>query len=127
MLQESAFLSFEKAQVTVLPRDYYGAFLSLILIHRKALETRFVVTGLAQWAGSRTGAGGRGGRGPGSIPGPTETVFGHFLGFSSEKWFSEMGRNKNTNLEKLRHNSISTQTDKLKLRSFILTRRGGAI
>ena len=27
------------------------------------------MTGLAQWAGTRTGAGGRGGRGPGSIPG----------------------------------------------------------
>ena len=43
-----------------------------------------------------------------------------------EKWFSEMGR-KNTNLEKLVHDRISTQTEKLKLRSFILTRRGGAI
>ena len=30
---------------------------SLILIHRKSLETLFVVTRLAQWAGPRTGAG----------------------------------------------------------------------
>ena len=48
------------------------------------------------------------------------------FGFSSEKWFSEKGR-KTTNLEKIGPNSASTQTEKLRLRSFILTRRGGAI
>ena len=112
--------------MTFLPRDYCGAFLSLILIHRRSLETRFLVTGLAQWAGTRTGAGGRGGRGPGSIPGPTETFFGHFSDFLWKNGFHEMV-GKNTNLEEIGHNSASTQTEKLRLRPFILTRRGGAI
>ena len=47
----------EKTETPFLPRDYCGALSSLILIHRRWLETRFVVTGLAQWAGTRKGAG----------------------------------------------------------------------
>ena len=71
--------------------------------------------------------GGREGReGTGFDSGSDRDRFRTFFGFSSEKWFSEMGRT-NTNLEKIGHNSASTQTGKLRLSSFILTRRGGAI
>ena len=57
VFQKSVSLVSKKPKSPFLPRDYCGAFLSLILIHRKALETRFVVTGLAQWGWTRTGAG----------------------------------------------------------------------
>ena len=53
-------------------------------------------------------------------------MFGHFSDFLRKTGFQKMVE-KNTNLEKLGHNSPSTQTEKLRLRSFILTRRGGAI
>ena len=59
----------KKPKSPFLPRDYCGAFLSLILIHRRSLETLFVVTGLAQWAGTRIRSGSRIQRIPGSIPG----------------------------------------------------------
>ena len=65
--------------------------------------------------------------GTGFDSGPDRDRFRTFFGFSSEEWFSEMGRTKNTNLENIGHDSASTQTEKLRLSSFILTRRGGAI
>ena len=55
------------ALCTFLMRDYLGTAFSatrlflrtfaLISIHRRSLETPFLVTGLAQWAGPRTGPG----------------------------------------------------------------------
>ena len=65
VFQKSAFLSGKKPKLPFLPRDYCGAFLSLILIHRKALETLCLVTGLAQWAGTRIRSGREGREGPG--------------------------------------------------------------
>ena len=71
--------------------------------------------------------GGREGKeGTGFDSGSDRDRFRTFFGFSLEKWFSEKGRT-NTNLERNGHNSPSTQTEKLTLGSFILTRRGGAI
>ena len=64
--------------------------------------------------------------GTGNDSGSDRDHFRTFFGFSSEKWFSENGR-KNTKLEKIGHDSASTKTGKLTLKSFILTRRGGAI
>ena len=56
-----------------LPWDYCGTFLSLILIHRRWLETLCLVTGLAQWAGTRIRSGSRIRRVPGSILGTAES------------------------------------------------------
>ena len=71
--------------------------------------------------------GGREGReGTGFDSGSDRDRFRTFFGFSSEKWFSENCR-KNANLEEIGRNSTSTKTENLRLKSFILTRRGGAI
>ena len=72
------------------------------------------------------GSGREGWEGTGFDSGSDRDRFRTFFGFSSETWFSEKGR-KNLNLETNGHNSASAQTEKLRLRSFILTRRGGAI
>ena len=53
LAEEDLLLPEEALLVT---QDYW-ALLSLILIHRKAPETLFLVTRLAQWAGPRTGPG----------------------------------------------------------------------
>ena len=55
----------EKQKLPFLPRDYCGALFCLILIHRKALETLCLVTGLAQWAGTRIRSGMEGREGTG--------------------------------------------------------------
>ena len=130
---EKCFFEWTKNQTPFLPRDYCGVPFPLILIHRKALETLCLVTGLAQWAGTRIRSGSRIRRVPGSIPGATESDFvSYFLG---DVWiFSDIfGR---------RFQKIAEQINILKkwviarllrrkpnfiLNSFILTRRGGAI
>ena len=65
--------------------------------------------------------------GTGFDSGSDRDHFQTFSGFSLEKWFSENGRKKHKFGEKNGHNSASTKTDNLRLKSFILTRRGGAI
>ena len=109
---EKCFFERKKDQTPFLPQDNCGACFCLILIHRKALETLCLVTGLAQWAGTRIRPRSRIRRVPGSIPGTTESyflsyfwgifeyfgvclghifgdfsdIFGHFLIFFGDVW-----------------------------------------
>ena len=62
MYHRSAVPVFCKSKIMFLKNAFSATILlpdvfSPIMIHRKSLETLFLVTGLAQWAGPRTGPG----------------------------------------------------------------------
>ena len=87
VFQKSADFERTKTQTPFLPRDYCGACFCLILIHRKALETLCLVTGLAQWAGMRIRPRSRIRRVPGSIPGAAGSdCLSYFLENSGPAW-----------------------------------------